>query len=349
VCKRYGLQVGAFFAHAVRLTMVLTAPISWPIGKLLDYILGEETALFRRAEFRALVSLHGEVGGGGEGGETRLTEDEVQIMQGAMDLTQKTAWQAMTPLEAVFAVSADAIVDETLVRSILSTGHSRIPVHEGSDKRRLTSVLLVKELVLVDLDAGLRVKDCKLRPMDHIVADMPLYSVLELFRLKRQHMVGLTEAIKATDTTVGERSAPTTITTEKTTAGGDAASPLTRPLLATAEKGQSSGQSGIESAMHRPYHFPDQVANGQTVIGLITIEDVIEELLQHELVDETDIYVSLNVYMFYFIGYVFSIVFGSKQKPCIRCVNLDCFELYFVVHVDVGIKFSMFLAYLLSN
>jgi hypothetical protein len=38
--------------------MLLTAPLTWPIGKLLDATLGEESALFKRRELKALVSIH---------------------------------------------------------------------------------------------------------------------------------------------------------------------------------------------------------------------------------------------------------------------------------------------------
>ncbi len=58
VCKRYGLAIGAFMAWPIRILMILTFIISWPISKLLDWLLGDGTegALFRRAELRVLVS-----------------------------------------------------------------------------------------------------------------------------------------------------------------------------------------------------------------------------------------------------------------------------------------------------
>ena len=40
--------------------MLLTAGITWPIGKLLDWTLGEESALLKRRELKALVTLHAE-------------------------------------------------------------------------------------------------------------------------------------------------------------------------------------------------------------------------------------------------------------------------------------------------
>jgi metal transporter CNNM len=86
ICTRYGLAVGANFVWLVRILMVICYPIAYPIGKLLDCALGHnESALFRRAQLKALVSIHSkEAGKGGE-----LTHDETTIISGALDLTEK--------------------------------------------------------------------------------------------------------------------------------------------------------------------------------------------------------------------------------------------------------------------
>jgi hypothetical protein len=54
-------------------------------------------ALFRRAQLKALVGLHGSA----EGLGGNLSLDEISIITGALDLTSKTACTAMTPLEKV--------------------------------------------------------------------------------------------------------------------------------------------------------------------------------------------------------------------------------------------------------
>jgi hypothetical protein len=47
---RYGLAIGYYCSWLVRGLMVLTSPISWPLGRLLDRMLGSEhTALYRWA------------------------------------------------------------------------------------------------------------------------------------------------------------------------------------------------------------------------------------------------------------------------------------------------------------
>jgi metal transporter CNNM len=59
VCSRHGLAIGGAAAPAVRVLMWLTAPISWPIGRALDVLLGREGFTLRhKREIRAFVDLH---------------------------------------------------------------------------------------------------------------------------------------------------------------------------------------------------------------------------------------------------------------------------------------------------
>lgn len=45
VCQHHGLVIGAYSAWFVRLLMLATAPVSWPISKVLDYLLGEDNSV----------------------------------------------------------------------------------------------------------------------------------------------------------------------------------------------------------------------------------------------------------------------------------------------------------------
>lgn len=108
VCSRHGLAIGANFIWLVKILMVICWPISYPVGKILDHLLGHsDSALFRRAQLKAFVGIHGkEAGKGGE-----LTHDETTIIQGALDLTEKTALDSMTPLEHTFSLDVDTKLD----------------------------------------------------------------------------------------------------------------------------------------------------------------------------------------------------------------------------------------------
>lgn len=99
--------MGANLVWLVRILMVLSYPISFPIAKMLDWVLGHNDPLFRRAQLKALVSIHGEAAG--KGGE--LTHDETTIISGALDLTEKTAQEAMTPIESTFSLDVNSKLD----------------------------------------------------------------------------------------------------------------------------------------------------------------------------------------------------------------------------------------------
>ncbi|GBG00143.1 hypothetical protein Rsub_12834 [Raphidocelis subcapitata] len=189
VCSRYGLMIGASAAWFVRLLMFLCAPLAWPIGKLLDVLLGgEHTALFRRAQLKALVGLHAEE----EGLGGTLSVDEISVICGALDLTHKTAWAAMTPLSKVFALPVERVVDEACLQDILSRGHSRVPVYTNGDRSCIVGLLLAKELVLVDPSEGLTVGQLPMRTLPQLAASTPLYDMLKLFESGGSHMALLT-------------------------------------------------------------------------------------------------------------------------------------------------------------
>ncbi|XP_050235929.1 putative DUF21 domain-containing protein At1g03270 isoform X2 [Mercurialis annua] len=144
ICSRYGLAVGANFVWLVRILMVICYPIAYPIGKVLDVSLGHSDALFRRAQLKALVSIHGQEAG--KGGE--LTHDETTIISGALDLTLKTAEEAMTPIESTFSLDVNSKLDWEAIGKILARGHSRVPVYSGSAKN-IIGLLLVKSMLTV--------------------------------------------------------------------------------------------------------------------------------------------------------------------------------------------------------
>lgn len=58
-------------------------------------------AVFRRTQFKALVSIHSQA----EGLGGNLSSDEISVIQGALDLGSKPASACMTPLDKVMGLS----------------------------------------------------------------------------------------------------------------------------------------------------------------------------------------------------------------------------------------------------
>ena len=67
--RRYGVAIGAWFAPVVKVLMYVCSPITWPLSKLLDWVLGHEDSAMQRRELKAMVQLHT-----AEAGNARETE-----------------------------------------------------------------------------------------------------------------------------------------------------------------------------------------------------------------------------------------------------------------------------------
>lgn len=198
LCTRYALAIGAGCVWLVKGLMTACWIIAYPIAKLLDYLLGHDNALFKRAQLKALVSIHNaEEGQGGE-----LTRDETNIISGALDLTTKIAEEAMTPIESTFSIDVNDTLSWELLTQILARGHSRIPIHDG-DKKNIIGVLLAKSLLTVRPEDNTPVSSASIRRIPRMESDMPLYDVLNEFQKGGSHMAMVVRAKKKPGTEGG--------------------------------------------------------------------------------------------------------------------------------------------------
>ncbi|KAK9690548.1 hypothetical protein RND81_09G136700 [Saponaria officinalis] len=184
VCSRYGLAIGATVAPFVRVLVWICSPVAYPISKLLDLLLGHgHVALFRRAELKTLVDFHGnEAGKGGE-----LTHDETTIIAGALDLSDKTADDAMTSISEIFSIDINAKLDRALMNLILDNGHSRMPVYY-EEPTNIIGCILVKNLLTIDPEDEVPVKSVTIRKLPRVPETMPLYDILNEFQKGHSHM-----------------------------------------------------------------------------------------------------------------------------------------------------------------
>jgi len=65
-----------------------------------------------------------------------ISEDEVAIILGALHLKEKTTKDVMTPLDKVFMLSDEQVLDSELIEEILRKGHSRIPIYHGLREKK---------------------------------------------------------------------------------------------------------------------------------------------------------------------------------------------------------------------
>ncbi|CAI4052671.1 hypothetical protein SUVZ_15G0940 [Saccharomyces uvarum] len=225
VCVKYGLQVGAFFCPFVLVLMYAMYPVAYPIATLLDFMLGEDHGtMYKKSGLKTLVTLHRTMG------VERLTQDEVTIISAVLDLKEKKVEEIMTPIENVFTMSADTILDDKTVEKIFNSGFSRIPIFLPNESNNFIGMLLVRVLISYDPDDCLPISHFPLATLPETSPKTSCLNILNYFQEGKAHM-----------------------------------------CVVSKEPGSSHG-----------------------AIGVLTLEDVIEELIGEEIVDESDVFVDMH-------------------------------------------------------
>jgi len=253
---RYPGLIACLFAPLVWILLFLFLPVIYPISKLLDYILGDEHHhIYSRAGFRELAREQAKFTGRGV-----LEKDELDIITGTLELHDKVARDICIPLEDTFSLSYTAFLTDKILREILDLGHSRVPVWKES-KENIVGVLLVKHLIRLNTQNSIQVRDLQIMPLLVVDESVSLFALLRRFRTGTSHMASVTRSRESSPAQETQGSIGRTRSTTES-----------EELIYLS----SSTQSPIES------------------IGIVTLEDVIEELLKHDIVDETDRVMPVN-------------------------------------------------------
>ncbi|KAL3843826.1 hypothetical protein ACJIZ3_001229 [Penstemon smallii] len=303
VCSRHGLAIGATVAPVVRVLVWICFPVAYPISKLLDLLLGHgHRALFRRAELKTLVDFHGnEAGKGGE-----LTHDETTIIAGALELGEKTASDAMTPISETFAIDINAKLDRSLMNLILEKGHSRVPVYY-EQPTNIIGLVLVKNLLTIHSNDELPVKSVTIRRIPRVPETLPLYDILNEFQKGHSHMAVVVRQCSkmpvqpASPGSIENSTKDVRIDIDGENPPSDKSVKAIRPLhkwKSFPNCENNSFKSTPRSKKWTKNMYPDilqidgspllKLPQEEEAVGIITMEDVIEELLQEEIFDETD-------------------------------------------------------------
>ncbi|KAI4296502.1 hypothetical protein L6164_036455 [Bauhinia variegata] len=300
ICSRYGLAIGAKVAPFVRVLIWVWFPVAYPISKLLDCLLGHRhEALFRRAELKTLVDLHGnEAGKGGE-----LTHDETTIIAGALELTEKKASDAMTPISEIFSIDINSRLDRELMNLILEEGHSRVPVYY-EQPTNIIGLILVKNLLTIHPDDEVPVKSVTIRRIPRVPETMPLYDILNEFQKGHSHMAIVIKQHNKIEQQYSNNYVNDSVKDVKVDIDGEKPSQekKLRPKMPiqkwksfpnTNKSSRSSRSRKWTKDMYSDILEIDgnplpKLAEEDEAVGIITMEDVIEELLQEEIFDETD-------------------------------------------------------------
>ena len=133
--------------------MTLLKPIAYPIACVLDYYIPEETEFMSRAEVRAMIEIQREVALK-EGHGEPFNEDEEDMIRGVLTLSVTTvaAPHILQPMDKLFVLPYDGLMDRPTMRAITEKGFSRVPVFVDGQPTNILGYLLVKDLIELDPD-----------------------------------------------------------------------------------------------------------------------------------------------------------------------------------------------------
>ncbi|XP_042015900.1 DUF21 domain-containing protein At4g14240-like isoform X2 [Salvia splendens] len=181
-------------------------------------------------------------------------------------------FSSMTPIESTFSLDANTKLNWETIGKILSRGHSRIPVYSGNPKN-IIGLLLVKNLLTVRAEVEAPVSSVSIRRMpSHIAAVVKV-------REKEKKLISSNVMVGEKISTKGDSQLKIPLLDKY---GGEA-----NTVVVNIEKPEQKGFVTYNS------NAVEDVEDGE-VIGIITLEDVFEELLQEEIVDETDVYIDVH-------------------------------------------------------
>ncbi|CAG08185.1 unnamed protein product, partial [Tetraodon nigroviridis] len=241
LCSRHGLAVGANTILLTKLFMLLTFPLSWPISKLLDCVLGQEIGTVYNRE--KLVEM------------LKVTEPYNDLVKEELNMIQVE--DVMTPVNDCFMIHSGAVLDFNTMSEIMESGYTRIPVYE-EERSNIVDILFVKDLAFVDPDDCTTLKTITKfynHPVHFVFHDTKLDAMLEEFK-------------KGWDSSVPFACSMAPITMAMASSGAG------KSHLAIVQKVNNEGEGD-------PFY---------EVVGLVTLEDVIEEIIKSEILDESDCY-----------------------------------------------------------
>uniref|UniRef100_A0A674DT57 Metal transporter n=1 Tax=Salmo trutta TaxID=8032 RepID=A0A674DT57_SALTR len=177
LCSRHGLAVGANTIQVTKFFMLLTFPLSFPVSKLLDVLLGQEIGtVYNREKLVEMLRVTEPY--------NDLVKEELNMIQGALELRNKTVESVMTPLAHCFMIQNDAVLDFNTMSEIMESGYTRIPVFDD-ERSNIVDILYVKDLAFVDPDDCTTLKTITKfynHPVHFVFHDTRLDSMLEEFK-----------------------------------------------------------------------------------------------------------------------------------------------------------------------
>ncbi|CCW61279.1 unnamed protein product [Phytomonas sp. EM1] len=270
------LVVGGKSVTALKVSLLVLYPIAKPLGMLLDCMVKHEAGqIYDRNELKKLISVHCDKYSEKSGIDT----EQVRMMLRVLEMDERTAKSIMTPLKDAFMLEGNMPFDHKLLKCLWDIGKSRLPIYIG-ERSNIVGVLYVKDLLdvfLLNHKVPMTVYDFVIdqgRDMVVVDANLRMQDILAMFKNRVPHLLLVSGTNTGGDQTTHDVSQRVQLPKN-----------LSIPEANNDENLTAQPSQGVSPGAKGPR--PGEKSTG-TFIGIITLEDVIEELIASEIYDEDE-------------------------------------------------------------
>jgi CBS domain containing-hemolysin-like protein len=252
------MKIAAFLSPFTYALMIITYPISFPIAKFMDCVVGlHGKTRFCNSDLKSVIELHVKEYKG------NLSPQQMGYFTGFLDIMNKKVGELMLPIEKVFKLDYKYKINKANIDKLIESGYSRIPIYE-EDSNNLIGILRVKDLIGKDLlrPCLLNELDIKLTEPIHITEDTLFLDLFEKFKSGKSRMAFIHKELKD-EKLLPDNEDKNIINEEKIE--------VKEPLLGDIIKEDKKEQKKIK---------------GTPVIGVITLKDLIENWLNIHIMGE---------------------------------------------------------------
>ena len=261
------MKIAAFLAPFTYSLMIITYPLSYPIAKFMDCVVGlHGKTRFCNSDLKSVIELHVKESKG------NLKVNQMGYFTGFLDIMNKKVGEIMLPIEKTFKLDYKYKINKANLEKLIESGYSRIPIYKGNSSN-LIGILKMKDLVGIDSlhPTSLDEVDIHLVEAIHITENTLFLDLFEKFKEGKSRMAFIHKEFN------GEKLLPDNEIGEEKEKDKDYQNvvEVKEPLLNDIIKEEKEGNKKEEKSIKET-----------PVIGIVTLEDLIEFWLKIHIVDE---------------------------------------------------------------
>ena len=284
IVKIYNLSLISNCFNFIKFLIYITSPITFILGKLYSFILSNQSISnfkMNKKDIKAFIELQrmkkeadaevknhsdtelsiNEFNGeknknlSNEGDrKLALNEEEANLMLSALDMREKKVEDVMIPLEKVYTIDYDEIINDQKIKEIIQKGYSRIPVFSFNNQNDLMGIIRIKQLLGLNFEQNKSLSDLNIKVRKPIVVhpNIPIIDLLKVFLNGRSHMAFITDNVEKIQYAYG------------------------------------LDRNNSMMDLNDKQNFRRNINSNSSILGIVTLEDVIEHIYGIKINDEDD-------------------------------------------------------------